>query len=101
VISLPAVTETQVHQTLNECDYAPTNTVTETGRYWKHKKVRRHLLVPFSNGGFYPDWMLQDLVQRARAIYDEECATAIESINPWERLRAKRDKPKPKPRPIT
>ena len=100
MISLPAVTETQLREKLTECDYAPTGTATVTGEYWRHKKVQRHLLVPFPVGGVYPDWMLEDLVQRARAIYDDECANAIQSINPWERLRAKRDRRKPKPRQL-
>jgi hypothetical protein len=93
VIALPAVTEAQVQAKLTECDYEPTDSVTETGRYWRHKRVRRHLLVPFSADGFYPDWMLHDLAQRARTVYDTACATALESISPWERMRAKRDHP--------
>jgi hypothetical protein len=78
--------------TLTECDYVRTDTVTDTGRFWGHQRVHRHILVPHSLGGSYPDWMLQDLAQRARTVYDMACATAIESINPWERLRAERDR---------
>lgn len=96
MISLPVVTEEQVKQALIECDYEKTPLHTETGFFWKHKGGSRHLMVPFSSGGTFPDWMLQELAQRARSIRDEVCAVTIEGINPWSRLRAKKDRPKPK-----
>jgi len=96
VISLPVVTEQQVRTALTDSDYAATEEVTATGRFWKQTKGSRHLLVPFASGGTYPDFLLTELVARAKAINDEACATAIKNINPWERLRAKRDRPSKK-----
>jgi len=42
--------------------FEPTEHYTATGRYWKHSGTGRHLLIPQSVQGYYPDWMLQDLV---------------------------------------
>jgi hypothetical protein len=94
MISLPVITEEQVKAKLREVGYEPTDHVSATGRFWKHKDANRHLMVPISADGYYPDWLLDEVVQRARAIGDEICATGVAAISPWERLRPKRDRPK-------
>ncbi len=98
MISLPLVTEANVHNKLHEIGYEPTEHVTKTGRFWRHRNAKLHLLVPNSAEGFYPDWLLDELAQRARAIGDQAGAETIIGISPWERLRARRrDKWPPNP----
>jgi hypothetical protein len=91
MISLPVVTEAQVTTKLKEFGYSPTDSMTATARFWRHNQRKRHLMVPFSADGFYPDWLLEEVAHRARAIGDDECAEAVKSISPWERLRAAKD----------
>jgi hypothetical protein len=71
MISLPLVTEAQVTTKLKEFGYSPTDSVTATARFWRHKERKRHLMVPNSADGYYPDWLLHEVVARARLIGDD------------------------------
>jgi hypothetical protein len=50
-----------VEHALEQNDFEPTGQRTATGEYWRHRRSGRHILVPDSYQGYYPDWMLGDL----------------------------------------
>lgn len=66
------VSERQLIERLKALGFSPTGRKTGTGEYWKvDRDGNRHVLVPFSIQGHYPDWMLQDLEM------------VIGKLNPW------------------
>src|SRR5687768_7496233 len=100
MIAVPTVSEDQVRERLENLGYKPTNKRTATGRFWKNQEHGRHLLVPNSDHGTYPQWMIDDLVHNAARAGDEAVANVIRGIKGWERMIASRDrerKPKAKP----
>jgi len=62
MIAPRVLTEDDVYAALDERGFEVTIHTTETGTYWKNPMSGRHLLVPRSVEGFYPDWMLYDLL---------------------------------------
>lgn len=64
------VSEKQLTERLKSLGYSQTTETTATGTYWR-SSGGRHLEVPFSIQGFYPDWMLIDLEEK------------IGKLNPW------------------
>jgi hypothetical protein len=42
--------------------FQKTEEITATGTYWQDSVTKRHLLVPFPYEGYYPDWILRDML---------------------------------------
>jgi len=99
MIAVPSVVEGQVHERLRNLGYEPTNNVTATGRFWLNRDHRRHLLVPNSDNGTYPQWLIDELIHNADRVGDEAVALAVRGVKGWERLIAERDRPRPRTRP--
>lgn len=59
---VPVPTEKQVQALLRQAGFEPTEHRTATGVYWKSAETGKHVQVPDSVEGFYPDWLLADLV---------------------------------------
>src|SRR5580704_19469400 len=98
MIAVPAVSEDQVHERLTDLGYKPTSNTMATGRFWKNQEHGRHLLVPNSDHGTYPSWLIEDLIHNAVRVGDEAVAIAVRGIKGWERMMAARDRSrKPKP----
>ncbi len=62
MIAPKVATKQEVENVLRERDFDPTTLTTATGRFWRHKVTSRHVLVPDSIDGYYPDWLLYDLM---------------------------------------
>ena len=77
MIAPKVLTEDDVQQALRERGFVPTDATTATGRYWRHKFLQQHVLVPKSLDGFYPDWMLYDLMSRVGEIVPSVTASPM------------------------
>ena len=55
------VSEDDLRRHLESRDFVPTGYRCATGEFWRSKKTGKHLLVPDSWDGFYPNWMLTEL----------------------------------------
>lgn len=64
MISPRVLTEADVHAALADRGFIRTDTRTKTGYFWAHAASDQHIQVPDSLDGFYPDWMLYDLMSR-------------------------------------
>ena len=60
--------ESEVRALLRERGFQPTQEKTKTGTFWRHTATGKHLLVPFSVQGFYPDWLLHDLHEQIKRV---------------------------------
>ena len=49
--------EEEIHGRLKELGFEPTDEKTDTGTFWVHKESGKHLQVPHSVQGYYPDWL--------------------------------------------
>lgn len=94
MISVPLPTELQLQDKLTEAGFKQTQFVTSTGKIWVHMEKKRHLTVPNSFDGFYPSWMLDQLLVQARTVGDDALVSAISEINGWDRLRSTRSRKK-------
>lgn len=61
-MAVPVPTEKQVQALLRKAGFEPTENHTATGTYWRCAETGKHVQVPFSVEGYYPDWLLADLV---------------------------------------
>ena len=64
MIAPHVLTEADVHTALSDRGFKPTDVRTNTGRFWVHASSEQHIQVPDSLEGYYPDWMLWDLMAR-------------------------------------
>ena len=64
-------TKAEVHEILKGMEFSKTEHSTATGTFWRHRKTKRHLLVPFSVQGYYPDWLLWEFLSNATDISGE------------------------------
>lgn len=76
-MAVPVVSEDKLQQVLRARGFEPTEVSTATGRFWRSTETKKHILVPDSVQGFYPDWLLADL---------EEITG---KIDPWAASKAK------------
>lgn len=68
---LPVATERQIYALLRDAGYEQTEQRTATGTFWRSTETGRHVQVPDSLKGCYPDWLLADLVD------------IIGKVDPW------------------
>ena len=62
------LSQKDVEQHLADRGFVPTEDKTSTATAWVNASTGRHLLVPFSLQGYYPDWMLYDLLSHVGEI---------------------------------
>lgn len=67
MIAPRVLTEAEMEAALIDRGFRPTASKTATGTYWAHPSGK-HIQVPNSLEGFYPDWMLYELVSRIEEI---------------------------------
>ncbi len=60
--------EGEIFDALGELGFEKTDTTTDTGCFWRHKTTGRHLQVPFSVQGYYPDWLIWQFWSKAHEI---------------------------------
>ena len=72
MITQPVVSRQQLEDRLNEIGAEKTDRRTDTAELWRLPNGR-HVTVPDSIQGYYPDWLLRDLEQ------------IIGHISPWKR----------------
>jgi hypothetical protein len=58
MIATRVLSEAQIFAELRRLGFEPTGRKTATGEFWLHKTTKRHLQVPFSIQGFFPDWLI-------------------------------------------
>ena len=63
--------EAEIHEILKGMEFSKTGHNAPTGTFWRHRKTKRHLLVPFPVQGYYPDWLLWGLLSHATDISGE------------------------------
>lgn len=63
MIAARVASEAEVEARLRALGFEPTTWTTDTGTFWRSKSTGKHILVPFSVQGFYPNWLLGDLVE--------------------------------------
>jgi hypothetical protein len=61
-------TEQEIFTALRELGFEETDTITETGRFWRHTPTGRHLQVPLSVQGYFPDWLIWQFWSKAHEI---------------------------------
>jgi len=76
-----------------------TNETTDTGTFWQDSVTKRHLLVPFDYEGYYPDWILGDLLLHIGQIPTYSSIVSHVPTKPPKGKRPKGAKPKPKDKP--
>ncbi|MBT2299301.1 hypothetical protein J7E70_02385 [Variovorax paradoxus] len=57
-------TQEEIENELRKRGFTPIDTMSDGGRFWK-SSTGRHLHVPDSYEGMYPDFILGDLLRRA------------------------------------
>lgn len=77
MIASRVVSEDDVHKRLAASGFEATGNRVATGEYWRSKSTGKHLLVPDSVQGFYPDWLLKDLEARIGKISPGPLPTAL------------------------
>jgi hypothetical protein len=60
--------EAEIFAELRSLGFEPTGEKTETGEFWLPKATKRHLQVPFSIQGFFPDWLIWEFEAKMREI---------------------------------
>ena len=61
MIASRVLKESELHDHLKSMGYKPTGEKTSTSTFWKNSKTGKHIQVPNSVQGFYPDWLLWEL----------------------------------------
>lgn len=77
MIAPKVLTEGDLEQVLRDRGFRPTTFKTATGRYWCDAQGLRHVLVPDSLDGYYPDWMLYELEARVGVIAPSGQSTTL------------------------
>jgi hypothetical protein len=60
--------EDEIFAKLDDQGFERTGEKTATGEFWRHRRSRRHLLVPFSIQGYFPDWLCLEFQAKAAEI---------------------------------
>ena len=77
MIASPVISEKNLQDYLKGLGFQPTKETTNTGTFWKNN-AGKHVLIPFSEQGFYPTWMLADLEE------------VVGKIDPWSIAKVNR-----------
>lgn len=75
MISLRVPPENEIFEGLRGLGFKPTGVKTATGEFWVHEPSGRHIQVPFSVQGYYPDWLRAEFVPHALEVADAVGAT--------------------------
>ena len=67
-------TEHEIFDALRELGFQETDVETATGRFWKHEQTGRHLQVPHSVQGYFPDWLIWQFWSKANEIASSTAA---------------------------
>jgi len=62
MIAVRVLSKAELENILSTRGFQKTTETTETGTFWQDTVTKRHLLVPFDYEGYYPDWILGDLL---------------------------------------
>ncbi len=60
--------EKEIFDRLAALGFEPTGMRSGTGEFWRHIKTDRHLQVPDSIQGYYPDWLRDQFMVHAEDI---------------------------------
>ena len=86
MIAPRVLTEAEVHEALSDRGFVPTETRTATGRFWVHKSTGEPIQIPDSLEGYYPDWMLYDLMSQVGEIVPSGVSVQSGRAQPGRRL---------------
>ena len=64
MIASRVVSEEELQTALRELGFKLTEESTNTGVFWRHCDSGKHVLVPNSVQGFYPNWLLEDITEQ-------------------------------------
>ncbi len=72
-------TAEELEAELRAAGYEPTEHHLKTGRVWRHKVTGKHIIVPDSYDGYYPDFILRDMrdfvIDTKRIVDDDSSGT--------------------------
>lgn len=77
MIAQPVLSKAELVEILEERGCTDTREETETGMIWRGPSGR-HFIVPFSNQGYYPNWMLHDL------------ESVVGKLSPWGKVTGRK-----------
>jgi len=77
MIAQPVLSKAELLELLEELGCIDTREELETGTIWKAPSGR-HFIVPFSNQGYYPSWMLTDM------------ELVVGKLSPWRKIGPKK-----------
>jgi hypothetical protein len=81
--------EIEIFKELEEQGFERTGTTTKTGEFWRHKPTGRHLQVPFSIQGYFPDWLCWQFKAQAAEIATAPAPKQLRLIKGGKRDAAK------------
>ncbi|HUP90954.1 MAG TPA: hypothetical protein VM074_01805 [Solimonas sp.] len=61
MIAAKVMSEKELQKKLADKGFTKTTHKTDTGVFWRDGTAGKHILVPHSEQGFYPNWMLEDI----------------------------------------
>lgn len=61
MIASRVLPEAELKEILGAEGWEETPEKTKTGTFWSHQESGKYLLVPLSEQGFYPSWMLTNI----------------------------------------
>lgn len=77
MIAVRVPPEGEIFTALMNLGFEQTAVKTDTGCFWRHKETGRHLQVPFSVQGYFPDWLRAEFWEKAHEIAEAEHLTPI------------------------
>lgn len=61
--------EEELYEALRRKGYEPTGSVTSTGAWWRHRDSGSLIQVPDSDGGIYPNWLLEEIERQVGPLF--------------------------------
>ena len=87
MIAPRVLTEAEVRNALSERGFKSTGVRSATGTFWAHAESDQHIQVPDPLEGFYPDWMLYDLMSRVGEIVPSDDLRTYPGFSPSNHSR--------------
>jgi len=80
--------EAEIFKELEAQGFIRTGETTATGEFWRHTPTGRHLQVPFSIQGYFPDWLEWEFKAKAAEIASAKRAPKLNLVQGGRRRPA-------------
>jgi hypothetical protein len=95
MIAEKVLSKDELEAILETRGFQKTEETTATGTYWQDSVTKRHLLVPFPYEGYYPDWILRDMLLHIGQIPTYSSIVMQHPANPPKKEKKSGTKKKP------